>query len=77
MKCLLLIKHAESQRTQTIPQGLLHAMGDFVTSRMKSGVIKDTAGLKGSAAGVRIRSSGGKLHVTDGPFAESDRKSVV
>lgn len=71
MKCLLLIKHAESQRSQPIPQGLLDAMGDFVTTRMKSGVIKDTAGLKGTVAGVRIRSSGGKLQVTDGPFAES------
>jgi hypothetical protein len=71
MKYLLLIKHDESHRSEPIPQGLMDAMGDFVTTRMKSGVIRDTAGLKGTAEGVRIRSSGGKLHVTDGPFAES------
>jgi len=46
-------------------------MGPFVTAKMKSGAITDTAGLKPTAEGFRIRSSGGKLKVTDGPFAEA------
>ena len=31
-------------------------------------MLKDTAGLKATKEGFRVRSSGGKLTVTDGPF---------
>jgi hypothetical protein len=75
MKYLMLIKHAESYRSQPMPQGLLDAMGEFVAEGFKSGVLKDTAGLKETAEGLRVRSSGGKLQVTDGPFTEA--KEVV
>jgi hypothetical protein len=75
MKYLMLIKHSESYRSEPIPQGLMDAMGEFVAQGFKSGVLKDTAGLKGSADGFRVRSSGGKLTVTDGPFSES--KEIV
>jgi hypothetical protein len=71
MKYLMLIKHDEKYRSQPIPQGLLDAMGPFVEAKMKSGVITDTAGLKPSAEAFRVRSSGGKLKTTDGPFAET------
>ena len=71
MKCLMLIKHDESYRDQEIPKGLLEAMGPFVEAKMKSGVITDTAGLKPSKDGFRVRSRGGKLKVTDGPFTET------
>ena len=53
----------------------MDAMGQFVAESFKSGVLKDTAGLKGTAEGFRVRSSGGKLSVTDGPFTET--KEVV
>jgi hypothetical protein len=75
MKCLLLIKHAETFRQESLPQGLMDAMGEFIAAGFKSGVLKDTAGLKGTAEAVRVRSSGGKLHVTDGPFSEA--KEIV
>lgn len=75
MKCLMLIKHSESLRSQSIPAGLEAAMGKFVEEGLKSGVLKDTAGLKSTADAVRIRQSGGQLHVTDGPFTEA--KEVV
>ena len=71
MKFLMLIRHAESDGPQAIPQELLAAMGGFVEEGFKSGVLKDTAGLKRTAEGVRVRSSGGKLRVTDGPFTEA------
>jgi len=71
MKYLMLIKHDERYRKQPIPKGLIDAMGVFVGGKMKSGVITDTAGLKPSAEGFRVRSSGGKLKVTDGPFTET------
>ena len=75
MKYLMLIKHAESYRNQPIPQGLLDAMGPFVTAKMKSGQITDTAGLKPTSDGFRIHTGGGKLKVIDGPFTES--KEIV
>lgn len=75
MKYLMLIKHSEKYRSQPIPQALLGAMGEFVEQGFKSGVLKDTAGLKSTEDGFRVRSSGGKLKITDGPFTEA--KEVI
>jgi hypothetical protein len=75
MKYLMLIKHSESYRSEPIPQGLLDAMGEFVAESFKSGILKDTAGLKPTADGFQVRSRGGRLSVTDGPFTET--KEVV
>jgi len=75
MKYLMLIKHSESSRSEPIPQSLMDAMGTFVAEAFKSGMLKDTAGLKPTADGFRIRSSGGKLKVSDGPFMET--KEIV
>jgi hypothetical protein len=75
MKFLMLIKHAESYRGEPIPQALMDAMGEFVTEGLESGVVKDTAGLKPTAEGFRVRSSRNQLKVTDGPFTEA--KEVV
>ena len=75
MKVLMMIKHSENVRSEPIPQALMDAMGKFVEDGFKSGVLKDTAGLKPTAEAFRIRLSGGKLKVTDGPFTEA--KEVV
>lgn len=75
MKFMMFIKHSESHRSQPIPEGLNEAMGKFVQEGFNSGVLKDTAGLKASSEGWRVRLSGGKLRVTDGPFTEA--KEVV
>ena len=71
MKYLMFIRASERYRGDDIPQGLLEAMGTFVEEGFKSGVLKDTGGLKESSEGFRIRSRSGKLHATDGPFTES------
>jgi hypothetical protein len=75
MKYLMLIKHPESYRSEAVPQALMDAMGEFVTESFKSGVLKDTAGLKATSEGFRVRLAGKRLKVTDGPFAET--KEVV
>src|SRR3954465_15680923 len=75
MKYLMLIKHPERYRVEKVPQGLMDAMGKFVEEGFKSGVLKDTAGLKGTEHGHRVRLSGGKVKVSDGPFTEA--KEVV
>ena len=75
MKFLMMIKHAEGAPGLEHPQGLYEAMGKFVEESFKSGILKDTAGLKRTEHGYRIKSKGGKLTRTDGPFTES--KEVV
>jgi hypothetical protein len=46
-------------------------MGAFNQELMKAGVLLDLAGLQSSAKGARIKFSGDKKTVVDGPFAES------
>ena len=75
MRFLMMIKHAEGAPGLEHPQGLYDAMGKFVQESFKSGILKDTAGLKRTQDGYRIKSKSGKLTRTDGPFAES--KEVV
>lgn len=75
MKFLMMIQHAEGAPGLEHPQALYEAMGKFVEESFKSGILKDTAGLKRTEQGYRIRSKGGKLTRTDGPFAET--KEVV
>jgi hypothetical protein len=75
MKHLMLIKHTESYRNEAIPQALMDAMGEFVAEGFKSGMLKDTAGLKPTAEGFRVRTGGNRLTVSDGPFTET--KEVV
>lgn len=75
MKYLMFIKHQESSRNEAIPQPLMDAMGEFVAQGFKDGTLKDTAGLRPTRDGFRIRSSKGKLTTIDGPFVET--KEVV
>jgi len=75
MKFLMIVKHAEGAPGLEQPEALFTAMGKFVEDSFKSGVLKDTAGLKRTEHGYRLRSKGGKLTRTDGPFTES--KEVI
>lgn len=51
------------------------SMGKLVEEGMKAGWLLATEGCLPSALGARVRHSGGKLAVTDGPFTEA--KEVV
>jgi hypothetical protein len=51
------------------------AMGKFIDEVTEAGVLLDTGGCLPSAMGARVRREGGKMIVTDGPFAES--KEVI
>jgi len=75
VRYLMFIKHTEDYRNREIPAGLYEAMGEFVGEAMKMGIIIDTAGLKPTSEATRVRLSGRKISVTDGPFTES--KEVV
>lgn len=50
---------------------LMNDMGELMKEMSEAGVLLDTAGLRPTAEGVRIRLRHGKLSVTDGPFTES------
>ncbi|MET9481176.1 YciI family protein [Streptomyces sp. NPDC006638] len=54
---------------------LMRRMGELIEEMSKADVLVDTAGLLPTAQGVRVRQSGGKISVTDGPFTET--KEVV
>ena len=50
---------------------LLAAMGKFNKEMVKSGVLLAAEGLKPSSKGARVKFSGNKRTVVDGPFSES------
>jgi hypothetical protein len=50
-------------------------MGKLIEEMMKAGVLLSTEGCQPSVKGARVRKSGAKLTVTDGPFTES--KEVI
>jgi hypothetical protein len=50
---------------------LMEKMGTFIEEITKAGVLLATDGLQPSSKGKRVRLSGGKVTVTDGPFTES------
>ena len=50
---------------------LMNAISNFTDEVAKAGKLVQTGGMASSANISRIRASGGKLTVTDGPFAET------
>jgi len=73
MKFLSIYKTAE--RNTPPSQEEMNAMGKLIAEGMKRGWLLGTEGCLPSALGARVRRSGDKLVVTDGPFIES--KEVV
>ena len=50
---------------------LIGAIGKLSSEMTAAGVLLGTGGLLPSSKGARVRAKGGKLLVTDGPFAET------
>jgi hypothetical protein len=69
MRYLIMLKAA--QPATPPPPELMEAIMNLGAEASAAGVLLDTAGLLPSAAGARVRLSGGSLTVTDGPFAEA------
>jgi hypothetical protein len=74
MRFLSFIRVNENTGMQPSEQ-LMADMGKLIDEMTKSGVLLETAGLRPTAEGVRVRISGGKLKMTDGPFTEA--KEVI
>jgi hypothetical protein len=47
------------------------AIGAFAEKQMKAGILKMTGGLVRPSKGIQLSCKGGKMSVTDGPFAET------
>ena len=69
MRYLILLKG--NQPATPPPAQLMEAIMGLGAEASASGALLDTAGLAPSAAGARVGLYGGKLSVTDGPFAEA------
>lgn len=68
----LAMHQLDERRAGTPPSpDLLAKMGALIDEMKQTGVLVSTAGLAGTERGARVRFSGGKKTVIDGPFAES------
>ena len=68
---ILVTATKESEAGVRPPDRLFAAMADYHGQLAKAGVLLDGSGLQPSAKGWRIRYSGDKRTVVDGPFAET------
>ena len=72
MRVMILIKANEESEAGIMPtQGLLEEMGKYNEELVKAGVMLAGDGLHASSKGARVRFSGGRATVIDGPFAET------
>jgi hypothetical protein len=72
MRVMVLVKANEDSEAGVLPsQEILTAMGKFNEELVKAGVMLAGEGLHPSSKGKRVRFSGGKRTVIDGPFAET------
>jgi len=69
MRYLILLKG--TQPATPPPPELMDAIMSLGAEASSAGALLDTAGLAPSAAGAQVRLHGGRLSVTDGPFAEA------
>src|SRR5687768_1685248 len=71
MRFLILIKANEESEAGVMPsEELLTEMGKFNEELVNAGIMLAGEGLHPSSKGARVRFSGGKTTVVDGPFAE-------
>jgi hypothetical protein len=72
MRFMVLIKASKDSEAGIMPsQALLEEMGKYNEELVKAGVMLAADGLHASSKGARVRFSGGKATVIDGPFAET------
>jgi hypothetical protein len=76
MRFLGLLRADEHSESGAPPDpAMMERMGKFMEAITKAGVLIATGGLQPTSKGARVRLAGGKVTVTDGPFAES--KEVI
>jgi hypothetical protein len=72
MKVMVIVKASKDSEAGKMPsEQLLKEMGKFNEELVKAGVLLAAEGLHPSSKGKRVRFSGAKRIVIDGPFAEA------
>ncbi|HLJ18273.1 MAG TPA: YciI family protein [Bryobacteraceae bacterium] len=72
MRFMMIVKASKDCEAGKMPsEELLAAMGKYNEELIKAGALLDLSGLHPSSKGARIKFSGGKRTVIDGPFAET------
>ena len=72
MRFMVMVKGDKDYEAGLPPKPeLLAAIGKLSHDMVEAGVLLETGGLLPSSRGARVRASGGKLCVTDGPFTET------
>jgi hypothetical protein len=72
MRFMIIVKATAASEAGEMPEpSLIAAMGAYHEQLAQAGVLLDATGLQPSSKGWRVRYSGGKRTVIDGPFAES------
>jgi hypothetical protein len=72
MRFMVMVKATRDSEAGVMPsQELLAAMGKFNEELVKAGIMQAGEGLQPSSKGKRVRFSGSKRTVIDGPFTET------
>ena len=72
MRFMIIVKATRDSEAGALPSGeLLSAMGRYNEELAKAGILLAGEGLQPSSKGARVRFSGSKRTVFDGPFAET------
>src|SRR5262245_13475947 len=72
MRFMVLVKANKDSEAGVLPdRKILTEMGEFNEELVKAGVMLAAEGLQASSKGARVRFSGGKRTVIDGPFTET------
>ena len=72
MRFMMIVKASKESEAGVMPEEkILADMAKYNEELVKAGVMLDGSGLKPSSNGARIRYSGSKRTVIDGPFAEA------
>ena len=72
MRVMVIVKATKNSEAGTLPnQKLLADMGKFNEELVNAGIMLAGEGLHPSSKGARVRFSGSKRTVVDGPFAET------
>ena len=72
MRVMVIVKANKDSEAGKLPdEKLLTEMSKFNEQLIKAGVLIGMDGLRPSSSGARVRFSGGKKTVVDGPFAET------
>ena len=69
MRFMMIVKSVENSGPP--PKELMDAISKIAEAATKAGEMIESGGLASTATGTRVRLSGGKLSVTDGPFTEA------